>query len=321
MQRQAGPDDTLRAILLRAFPGSRIEAWEALKGGVSAGATRVDLVLADASARRLVVRRPLAASRDEALHIASREYGLLSRCEALGIPAPRPCFLDAEAAALGLEYVEGAPDLSPGIPRDRIEQMASQLARIHRVSAARELGFLGRRSESAGRHVLEAPEALDASLGEAQVRAALRALWPWRQENEDVLLHGDYWPGNLLWREGRLAAVIDWEEAELGDPLADVALARLDLLWAFGEEAMLLFTECYRAQTRIDWRNLARWDLCVALRPMSRLDVWARAYAAPPLSRPDVTADGMREGHRLFVAQALRRLGMAPIRGPARFAS
>ena len=32
------------------------------------------------------------------------------------------------------------------------------------------------------------------------------------------LLHGDYWPGNVLWQQGRLAAVLDWEDAALGGP-------------------------------------------------------------------------------------------------------
>jgi aminoglycoside phosphotransferase (APT) family kinase protein len=92
----------------------------------------------------------------------------------------------------------------------------------------------------------------------------------------DVLLHGDFWPGNLLWNDGELVGVLDWEEAEIGDPLVDVAVSRLDLLWAFGEEAMDTFTRRYRKQTRLDWRNLARWDLLVALRPMSNLERWAR---------------------------------------------
>jgi aminoglycoside phosphotransferase (APT) family kinase protein len=37
------------------------------------------------------------------------------------------------------------------------------------------------------------------------------------------VLHGDYWPGNVLWRDGRLVGVIGWEEAAFGDPLADLA--------------------------------------------------------------------------------------------------
>jgi aminoglycoside phosphotransferase (APT) family kinase protein len=40
-----------------------------------------------------------------------------------------------------------------------------------------------------------------------------------------VLLHGDFWPGNALWRDGALVAILDWEDAAIGDPLADVANA------------------------------------------------------------------------------------------------
>jgi aminoglycoside phosphotransferase (APT) family kinase protein len=36
------------------------------------------------------------------------------------------------------------------------------------------------------------------------------------------IVHGDYRLGNFLVREGRIAAVLDWELCTLGDPLADV---------------------------------------------------------------------------------------------------
>ncbi|WP_436774598.1 phosphotransferase family protein [Yinghuangia sp. YIM S09857] len=38
----------------------------------------------------------------------------------------------------------------------------------------------------------------------------------------NVLVHGDFKPGNLLIRDGRVTAVLDWETAHLGDPLEDV---------------------------------------------------------------------------------------------------
>jgi aminoglycoside phosphotransferase (APT) family kinase protein len=304
------PDDELRRILLRAFPGCRIEECKELGGGVSARAVVANLVLRDTTTRRVVVRRPHHPTAEDTLRMVSREHELLSRCIALGIPAPRPCFLDAVAAALVLEHVEGAPEFAPASITNMLHRMATQLALIHRVTITGEFGFLKRRNDSAGRDVLQSPTRLDRTLDEPRLRAALAGLWPWHQYNADALLHGDYWPGNLLWKGGELVAVLDWEEAEIGDPLADVAVSRLDILWAFGEEAMHTFTQGYREQTRIDWRNLARWDLCVALRPMSNLDRWAQSYAGPPICRPDVTELSMREGHRRFVHQALRSLGI-----------
>lgn len=299
-------EDELLGILGRAFPDSRVRACARLSGGVSARAVVAELVLADDSAKRVVVRRPTRATRQEALVAAQHEHALLERCISLDILAPKPCFFDATAAAVVLEHVAGAPDFAPADMRDMLEQMATQLARIHRVPLGPELDFLSRRSESAARNVRETPARLDASLDEAGVRAALAPLWPWPQHNDDALLHGDYWPGNLLFDAGKLVAVLDWEEAEIGDPLADVALSRLDVCWAFGEAAMHTFTECYRAQTELDWRNLARWELCIALRPMSNLPRWASAYAEPPISRPDIDERSMREGHRRFVAEAVK---------------
>jgi aminoglycoside phosphotransferase (APT) family kinase protein len=38
-----------------------------------------------------------------------------------------------------------------------------------------------------------------------------------------VLVHGDYHYGNLLFRDGEVVAVLDWEIASLGEPLLDVA--------------------------------------------------------------------------------------------------
>jgi aminoglycoside phosphotransferase (APT) family kinase protein len=108
--------------------------------------------------------------------------------------------------------------------------------------------------------------------------------------------------------EGRLVAVLDWEEPAVGDPLADLAIARLDLAWAYGEAAMHRFTASYRDVSRLDWSRLPHWELWAALRPMSRLARWAPVYAAPPLCRPDISEASMQQGHRRFVEQALASL-------------
>ena len=38
-----------------------------------------------------------------------------------------------------------------------------------------------------------------------------------------TVVHGDYWPGNLLLHRGRVSGVVDWESGALaGEPLRDV---------------------------------------------------------------------------------------------------
>jgi aminoglycoside phosphotransferase (APT) family kinase protein len=268
-----------------------------------------DLVLPDGTAKRVVLRRPARATADESRHAAAVEHAVLAHCQARGVLTPKSYFLDAEAGAVVLEYVEGAPELPRAPSADMLRQMATALARIHRVPCGDQVGFLNLRVEHAARDILDTPAELDRELDEAGLRSVLRELWPWAPRNASALLHGDYWPGNLLWRDGALVAVLDWEEPELGDPLADVALTRLDLLWAFGQAAMQDFTEFYRQQTALDWSLLPHWELVIALRPLSNLKRWSEAYAPPPIHRPDITESHMAAGHRWFVEQALASLG------------
>jgi aminoglycoside phosphotransferase (APT) family kinase protein len=115
------------------------------------------------------------------------------------------------------------------------------------------------------------------------------------------LLHGDFWPGNIVWKDGQIAAVIDWEDAALGDPLADVANSRREILWAFGIDAMRSFTHQYQAMTTIDFTHLPHWDLCAALRTASQIAEWAT---------DDITKKTMREGHKWFITQAFEKLSV-----------
>lgn len=303
-------DDELHGILQRACPGCSVVRTSPLAGGISARAVVADVLGAAGAVRRVVVRRPDWPTPEErALRVRS-EGAALERCSAFGIRAPRPVLVDPDAGALVLDYVEGAPCFAPADLDAVLRAMATELARIHAVPRDARLAPLARRDDSVGQMIAAAPAALDASLDEPRLRAVLGELWPWPRHNADALLHGDYWPGNVLWRDGQLVAVLDWEEAEIGDPLADVAVARLDLLWAFGPEAVHTFTRLYRDQTALDWQSLARWDLIAALRPMSALERWAETYVAPAIGRPDITPAHMREGHRWFVEQALEELAI-----------
>jgi aminoglycoside phosphotransferase (APT) family kinase protein len=136
---------------------------------------------------------------------------------------------------------------------------------------------------------------------ERRIRNALQAVWPLPQRNTPVLLHGDFWPGNILWKDGELVGIIDWEDAALGDPLADVANSRLEMLWAFGIDAMQSFTHQYQAMTAIDFTHLPYWDLSAALRSASQFAGWAA---------DDATKKTMQERHRWFIAQAFKKLSV-----------
>ena len=114
--------------------------------------------------------------------------------------------------------------------------------------------------------------------------------------NKTTLLHG---VGSAYWKRGQLVAVVEWERAALGDPLADVAVMRLDILWWRGIDAMQEFTKYYRVFNNIDFTNLPHWDLATALRSISRLE---KSGFAESIQKD------LREKHHWFVEQALKKL-------------
>jgi aminoglycoside phosphotransferase (APT) family kinase protein len=220
--------------------------------------------------------------------LTPKPYPLDQSCQIF----PTPCIV--------LEYIEGATVFVPSDLSEFIREMAAQLSKIHSVDCSNlDLSFLPKQSEQSAKTISVRREILDESIGEGRIRDALESLWPWTQRNESALLHGDFWPGNILWKDGQLAAVIDWEDARTGDPVAELADSRLEILWAFGIDAMNDFTNHYKSEMPLDFSDLPCWDLYAALRPAFRIPDWADG---------DVEQEAMREGHRQFVGQAFERL-------------
>jgi aminoglycoside phosphotransferase (APT) family kinase protein len=301
------PQDTsafARLARKMAPDGTLLRAW-ALHGGVSARVTAIELQHADGQAQKLIVRQHGAADLVRNPQVAADEFRLLRIVHDAGVPAPAPYYLDQsgeffETPVVVLEYIEGETVFALADAPDLLPQFARQLAAIHRIDcASHDISFLPDHAAHWGGIIGNRPTRLDDSLSEGRIRDALEAEWPWTQRSASVLLHGDYWLGNILWRDGQLVGIVDWEDAAFGDPLADIAISRLDLLWAFGADAMERFTHEYAAVAPIDGANLAHWDLCAALRPAGRLGDWASDEAAEAR---------MRERHALFVAQALEQL-------------
>jgi len=284
-----------------------LRAW-AMKGGFSAQVTALEVERPDGQTLKLIVHQHGAANLKNNPQIAAHEFRLLKILHSLGLATPKPYYIDQSGEILStplvvLEYVDGLTEFAPANLDDCLLQLSTHLSRIHNVDCINnDLTFLQEQAKIYADKFRARPEKLDDSLSEGRIRDTLEAVWPLLQQNKSALLHGDYWPGNVLWKDGQLVAVIDWEIAELGDPLADLGNTRLEILWAFGIEAMRRFTDYYEAMNPIDFSNLPYWDLCAALRPAGKIAEWAADVNHEKL---------MRDRHRLFIARAFDNL---PIR-------
>lgn len=111
---------------------------------------------------------------------------------------------------------------------------------------------------------------------------------PWRGDR--VWFHGDVATGNLLVREGRLAAVIDFGTCGVGDPACDVVIAWTRLS---GHSR-----DAFRAALGVDddmWARGRGWALWKAL--ISLVGDLERGTAAAGVSRnviEEVVADFQR---------------------------
>jgi aminoglycoside phosphotransferase (APT) family kinase protein len=276
-------------------PGSTlIRAWHP-GGGTSAQVTALEALLVDGTVSRMLMRQYGEADLTRNPDVATHELMLLHVLHGSAVAAPQPYLLDESGRIFPTtyiveEYIEGAclgiretddmrEDEEPNCEEpqvkleDVVRQMAEQLAAIHRVDIAR-LDFLPRQNERLAQWFATLPAAGDESSPEGRAMAALKSAWPPVSQNKPCLLHGDFWPGNVLWQDGRLVGVIDWEDAEIGDPVGELANTRLELLWAYGSKAAALFTRNYREINGIDLSGLPYWDLLVALQKGPRISEW-----------------------------------------------
>ena len=125
--------------------------------------------------------------------------------------------------------------------------------------------------------------------------------WP-----EPTLVHDDFWPGNTVWRRNRLNAVIDWSEAEVGDPRADVSQCRIDLTAMHSEEYAEAFLEAYqRSRPGGPLPDIWFFDLFRGLRALGSLERWLAGYHDIGLSH--LTLEPMIARLEQFLRHALER--------------
>jgi thiamine kinase-like enzyme len=285
--------------------GETIRFHRRIVGGL--GGTVDVLVVGAGVGERVVLKRYWLPEPGE-ISPAEGEFRALVLAAEHGISAPTPLWIDRiglfPERAIVISHVEGAVLLDPRNPIDWAAQLAEALVGIHRIQP-----------EPSDRDLFPVLAATDGHMSETDTRAVLRQhplgihLWSRRVEilttlepEAPVYVHHDFWPGNTLWVEETLAAIVDWEGGSISDPALDVAYCALDMRLLGLNEAAEHFVEVYRERSGRALQNLRYWELLALCRPMPDIAMWVPGWQAMGY---EITAEEARLRHTALITAAL----------------
>lgn len=215
--------------------------WRRLPGGHS----NLTYELTDAAGREMVIRRPPRGELLPKAHDMWREYRIIDGLWPTGVPVAEPiAYCDDRAVAETHFYVMGKADgralytgaataewLDEAARRHAGEVFVDTLAALHSLDPA-EVGLaeLGRPDQYVARQLktwygswtVSSPIANHDDPRMHELHEVLVGNIP--EQGPGRIVHGDFGPHNNLFSSaGDITAVLDWELATLGDPLADFA--------------------------------------------------------------------------------------------------
>jgi aminoglycoside phosphotransferase (APT) family kinase protein len=210
---------------------------------VAGGRSNLTSIVTDAHGRCVVVRRPPLSGVLASAHDVLREGRIMAALAATDVPVPSVLGGEEDPSVTGapflvMEHVAGSVLRSSaeaqGIAAEARRELGlaalDTLAALHAIDVdtvglgglARRDGYLARQlSRWSGQLATAGTRALpDLKTVHDRLVASLPA------QQRLALVHGDYRLDNLIVdvSELRIRAVLDWELATLGDPLADLAL-------------------------------------------------------------------------------------------------
>lgn len=261
-------------IAKRVFPDARLLGYRSLTGGVSAAVHLLDVSTPQGSAKFVVRRHGAASWKQLADDVTQAEFRLLVALHDSHFPVPEPLFLDTDAHLLSspyfvMRFVEGSSDIPESFLDCALFQMATFLARLHALDP-RELSLpaLPDRENPIDGALRFTPD--NGSTGQLREVVSSYRL----HGSSPSILHGDFWPGNVLWNGGAIAAVLDWEDAALGPAASDVACCRAEINVLFGVSAANRFVSYYREASADPLHDLSLWDFYVSSAALASLHEW-----------------------------------------------
>jgi aminoglycoside phosphotransferase (APT) family kinase protein len=237
-------------------------------------------------------RGPMVVKVDTSMGKHRREESVLRAAAQAGLPVPAVVHSEpGPPAVLVLRFIDGTP-LGPGVDRAAWCDAGALLRRLHRLSWPAEAGAATWSGRSWPDHFRwwtdhERGQSLsDGSLPASAVREIHRYLstsFAHMDQPELHLLHGDCQADHyLVTTSTRIAGVLDFGDAILGDPVWDLAILTLDV-----PDMLPDVLRGYRPDAATEHRTQ---ELLPAYQLIRRLGsaTWMREHGQSP--RPDLEA-------------------------------
>ncbi len=217
--------------------------WRQLEGGHS----NLTYALVDTEGRTAVIRRPPLGELLPKAHDMGREFRIISALGPTSVPVAEAYGYCEDPAVTGAHFyvmsmVSGRAMYTPEDVEEWLsmearlrmgESFIDTLAALHSVDVdSVGLSDLGRHDGYVARQLKTWYGSWNASIEDAafddervhELHDLLQARMP--EQGPARVVHGDYGAHNcMVSPEGEVTAVLDWEIATLGDPLADFAYA------------------------------------------------------------------------------------------------
>ncbi len=305
--------ERLETLLETLEPGSRLETIAIFPQSFSNATHLVKAKTKAGTSFQVVLRRYNPANENPARK-AVREFNALKVLQNSSVPAPKPLLMDETGELLGspgivTSLVEGKQFLGLAHPTDWAKALAQMLVKIHNVSCDLSADYWmdGNTETVWFIHSDTLIERMAPHEDGEIIGQTVREYVDRRVSVSPTFIHIDFWSGNILWKNGNISAVLDWEEAARGESGYDLAYARMELFLLGLDNAAKVLLESYEAETGKRVENLALWELAASVRSMPDPAGWIPEWAS--FGNIDFADTIVRERLRQFIQQARHKLG------------
>ncbi|OBZ08664.1 phosphotransferase family protein [Bacillus sp. FJAT-26390] len=253
-------DRMLQWVIDAVHPQAVVRSIQRLHGGMSSIMHSIVLHVNDDELKVVLRQVDNAEWLQEEPDLALHEAESLRLVAQTAVPTPRILAYDVTGDSCGIPAVlmtqlAGTVVLRPPSMESWIDGLAETLAQIHKVEADH---FTWTYFTYQDLSTFESPSWSTYTECWDKVVALVKGPQP---KAKPSLIHRDYHPANVVWKDGKASGVVDWVNACRGPAGIDVGHCRVDLAQLYDVETADAFLKAYMKYAGPSFQYEPYWDL------------------------------------------------------------